>query len=49
MDVTPNTRSAAGPEAAGTPAAAIALEGIGKRYPDGTEAVRELSLRVPAG
>ncbi|WP_431974876.1 ABC transporter ATP-binding protein [Micromonospora haikouensis] len=49
MDVTPNTRSAAGPEAAGAPAAAIALEGIGKRYPDGTEAVRELSLRVPAG
>ncbi|WP_431905366.1 ABC transporter ATP-binding protein [Micromonospora carbonacea] len=27
----------------------MALEGIGKRYPDGTEAVRELTLRVPAG
>ncbi len=40
MDVTPS---------AGHGAASIALERIGKRYPDGTEAVRELSLEVKAG
>ncbi|HKT06128.1 MAG TPA: ABC transporter ATP-binding protein [Rugosimonospora sp.] len=30
-------------------AAPITLERLGKRYPDGTEAVRELSLDIPAG
>ncbi len=30
-------------------AASITLDGIGKRYPDGTEAVRDLSLHVDAG
>ncbi|WP_433283660.1 ABC transporter ATP-binding protein [Micromonospora sp. CA-244673] len=40
MDVTP---------AAGHGAASITLERIRKRYPDGTEAVRELSLEVKAG
>ncbi|MFI7548742.1 ABC transporter ATP-binding protein [Micromonospora sediminimaris] len=30
-------------------AASITLDGIGKRYPDGTEAVRELSLHVDEG
>jgi len=34
---------------AGHGAASISLEGIRKRYPDGTEAVRELSLEVKAG
>ncbi|WP_346537820.1 ATP-binding cassette domain-containing protein [Micromonospora sp. DPT] len=44
MDVTP------GPgDAAGYSAASITLDGIRKRYPDGTEAVRELSLEVKAG
>lgn len=33
----------------GQRAASITLEGIGKRYPDGTEAVRDLSLHVEAG
>ncbi|MCW3813111.1 ATP-binding cassette domain-containing protein [Micromonospora sp. DR5-3] len=42
MDVTPG--SAGGPSAA-----SITLERIRKRYPDGTEAVRELSLEVKAG
>ncbi|PWU56522.1 glycine/betaine ABC transporter [Micromonospora sp. S4605] len=42
MDVTP--------ESTGEPrAASITLEGIRKRYPDGTEAVRELSLDIKAG
>ncbi|MDO3703703.1 ABC transporter ATP-binding protein [Micromonospora sp. C28SCA-DRY-2] len=42
MDVTP--------ESTGEPrAASITLEGIRKRYPDGTEAVRELSLEIKAG
>ncbi|MET7807414.1 ABC transporter ATP-binding protein [Micromonospora chersina] len=40
MDVTPD---------AGHGAASITLERIRKRYPDGTEAVRELSLEVKAG
>ncbi|MEU4370592.1 ABC transporter ATP-binding protein [Micromonospora chersina] len=40
MDVTPG---------AGHGAASITLERIRKRYPDGTEAVRELSLEVKAG
>ncbi|WP_320067786.1 ABC transporter ATP-binding protein [Micromonospora sp. RTGN7] len=44
MDVTP------GPTGdAGRSAASIALDGIRKRYPDGTDAVRELSLEVRAG
>ncbi|MFV2022449.1 ABC transporter ATP-binding protein [Micromonospora sp. LOL_023] len=30
-------------------AAAITLAGIGKRFPDGTEAVRDLTLEIPAG
>ncbi|MFR9779271.1 ABC transporter ATP-binding protein [Micromonospora sp. MS34] len=42
MDVTPGSD-------AGHGAASITLERIGKRYPDGTEAVRELSLEVKAG
>ncbi|WP_305074211.1 ABC transporter ATP-binding protein [Micromonospora okii] len=44
MDVTPET-----PTAAGHGSAAITLERVGKRYPDGTEAVRELSLEIAAG
>ncbi|MCX4469652.1 Carnitine transport ATP-binding protein OpuCA [Micromonospora sp. MW-13] len=44
MDVTPGTTGDAGQSAA-----SIALEGIRKRYPDGTEAVRELSLEVRTG
>ncbi|WBB66048.1 ATP-binding cassette domain-containing protein [Micromonospora sp. WMMD812] len=50
MDVTPETSGAAGRAAADDArAASITLEGIRKRYPDGTEAVRELSLEVKAG
>ncbi|MEH1055817.1 ATP-binding cassette domain-containing protein [Micromonospora sp. CPCC 206171] len=45
MDVTPGPSGAAGHSAA----ASITLDGIRKRYPDGTEAVRELSLEVKAG
>ncbi|MEH0934386.1 ABC transporter ATP-binding protein [Micromonospora psammae] len=44
MDVTP-----VGTGDAGHSAASITLDGIRKRYPDGTEAVRELSLEVKAG
>ncbi|MEV7330695.1 ABC transporter ATP-binding protein [Micromonospora sp. NPDC093244] len=45
MDVTPEA-----PGPAGSPrAASISLHGIQKRYPNGTEAVRELSLDVRAG
>ncbi|MER7459681.1 ATP-binding cassette domain-containing protein [Micromonospora sp. NPDC126480] len=44
MDVTPQ---ASGGD--GTRAASISLDGISKRYPDGTEAVRELTLDVAAG
>lgn len=44
MDVTPGPS-----DAAGHSAASITLDGIRKRYPDGTEAVRELSLEVKAG
>ncbi|GHJ11524.1 ABC transporter ATP-binding protein [Micromonospora humidisoli] len=44
MDVTPG-----GTGDAGHSAASITLDGIRKRYPDGTDAVRELSLEVPAG
>ena len=44
MDVTPEGTSPAEPRAA-----SIMLEGIRKRYPDGTEAVRELSLDISAG
>ncbi|MFZ5852013.1 MAG: ABC transporter ATP-binding protein [Actinomycetota bacterium] len=32
-----------------TPTPAIALDGLGKRYPDGTVAVHDLTLDVPAG
>ncbi|MGW5667905.1 ABC transporter ATP-binding protein [Micromonospora sp. NPDC003776] len=42
MDVTPGSTTGHG-------AASITLDRIGKRYPDGTEAVRELSLEVKAG
>jgi osmoprotectant transport system ATP-binding protein len=42
VDVTPGS-------ADGHSAASITLERIRKRYPDGTEAVRELSLEVKAG
>jgi osmoprotectant transport system ATP-binding protein len=38
VDGTPNTE-----------AAPIALQDVGKRYPDGTEAVRSLALDIPAG
>ncbi|NYT95973.1 ABC transporter ATP-binding protein [Salinispora sp. H7-4] len=44
MDVTP--RGSADDEAR---AASISLDEIGKRYPDGTEAVHELTLEVTAG
>ncbi|MEU5789216.1 ABC transporter ATP-binding protein [Micromonospora purpureochromogenes] len=44
MDVTPGPTGTAGHSAA-----SITLDGIRKRYPDGTEAVRELSLEVKAG
>ncbi|MEU7612758.1 ATP-binding cassette domain-containing protein [Micromonospora sp. NPDC049204] len=45
MDVTPKAA-----DAARSPrAASISLQGIQKRYPNGTEAVRELSLDVRAG
>ncbi|MGN9778533.1 ABC transporter ATP-binding protein [Micromonospora sp. H33] len=44
MDVTPE-----GPADAGARAASITLDAISKRYPDGTEAVRELTLDVAAG
>jgi osmoprotectant transport system ATP-binding protein len=45
VDVTPEA-----PGATGTPrAASISLQGIQKRYPNGTEAVRDLSLDVRAG
>lgn len=39
MDGTPDTRTAA----------SIALDGVGKVYPDGTAAVADLSLDLPAG
>ncbi|WP_442934209.1 ABC transporter ATP-binding protein [Micromonospora sp. CPCC 205539] len=45
MDVTPE----AGGVAESPRAASISLQGIKKRYPDGTEAVRDLSLEVKAG
>ncbi|MGI5524343.1 ABC transporter ATP-binding protein [Micromonospora sp. CA-259024] len=45
MDVTPEVASVAQPARA----ASISLQGIQKRYPDGTEAVRKLSLDVRAG
>ncbi len=44
MDVTPQ-----GSGAEGARAASISLDGISKRYPDGTEAVRDLTLDVAAG
>jgi osmoprotectant transport system ATP-binding protein len=47
VDVT-STSSPAGPGGAAG-AAAITLDRIGKRYPDGTQAVAELSLEIPAG
>ncbi len=40
MESTPSAASGAAP---------ISLVGLGKRYPDGTEAVRELSLEIAAG
>ncbi|WP_433127642.1 ABC transporter ATP-binding protein [Micromonospora sp. CA-240977] len=45
MDVTPEAAGAA----RSPRAASISLQGIHKRYPNGTEAVRELSLDVRAG
>ncbi|WP_435821170.1 ABC transporter ATP-binding protein [Micromonospora lupini] len=45
MDVTPEVASVA----ESPRAASISLQGIQKRYPNGTEAVRELSLDVRAG
>ncbi|SCL14777.1 ABC transporter ATP-binding protein [Micromonospora inyonensis] len=50
MDVTPDPEPVA--DRATDPAggaASITLDGIGKRYPDGTEAVRDLRLEVQAG
>ncbi|SCL40040.1 osmoprotectant transport system ATP-binding protein [Micromonospora pallida] len=50
MDVTPDPDLVADRATASTgTAASITLDGIGKRYPDGTEAVRDLSLQVRAG
>ncbi|GGM30111.1 MULTISPECIES: ABC transporter ATP-binding protein [Micromonospora] len=50
MDGTVKTAADADPDRAGrTSAASISLHGIRKRYPDGTEAVRELSLEIAAG
>ncbi|MFD0785402.1 ABC transporter ATP-binding protein, partial [Micromonospora azadirachtae] len=50
MDVTPENSGAGGRAALGDQrAASITLEGVRKRYPDGTEAVRGLSLQVGAG
>ncbi|MGK5743224.1 ABC transporter ATP-binding protein [Micromonospora sp. URMC 103] len=50
MDVTPDTSGVDGRATAGGPhAASITLEAVRKRYPDGTEAVRGLSLEVKAG
>ncbi|MEV5693396.1 ABC transporter ATP-binding protein [Micromonospora globbae] len=50
MDVTPEAPGTGGRATGGERrAASIALEGVRKRYPDGTEAVRELSLDVKAG
>lgn len=50
MDVTPETSGAGGRATAGDQrAASITLESVRKRYPDGTEAVRGLSLEVGAG
>jgi len=49
VDVTPESSGATGRAGAAPHAASITLEGIGKRYPDGTEAVRGLSLEVGAG
>ncbi|MEV6368635.1 ATP-binding cassette domain-containing protein [Micromonospora sp. WP24] len=50
MDVTPETSGANGRATTGERrAASITLEGVRKRYPDGTEAVRGLSLEVGAG
>ncbi|MET7945316.1 ABC transporter ATP-binding protein [Micromonospora sp. NPDC005324] len=45
MDVTPEAASVA----QSPRAASISLQGIQKRYPNGTEAVRDLSLEVRAG
>jgi osmoprotectant transport system ATP-binding protein len=45
VDVTPEATGVSAPPRA----APISLQGIGKRYPNGTEAVRELSLEVKAG
>lgn len=45
MDVTPEAPDVTQPPRA----ASISLQGIQKRYPNGTEAVRELSLDVRAG
>ncbi|TDC28584.1 ATP-binding cassette domain-containing protein [Micromonospora sp. 15K316] len=50
MDVTPETSGAGARATTGERrAASITLEGVRKRYPDGTEAVRGLSLEVGAG
>nr|MDT0662662.1 ATP-binding cassette domain-containing protein [Micromonospora sp. DSM 115978] len=47
MDATPKTTSGTGQRPAG--AASITLDGIRKRFPDGTVAVGDLSLEVKAG
>jgi osmoprotectant transport system ATP-binding protein len=39
----------AGPDLAGTAPAAIRLEKVSKRYPDGTVAVSDLDLEIPSG
>jgi ABC-2 type transport system ATP-binding protein len=44
----PSARSKRGPDPAGGPDAIVA-EGLGKRYPNGIEAVRGISLRVRTG
>ncbi|XTZ13815.1 ABC transporter ATP-binding protein [Micromonospora echinospora] len=50
MDVTPDPDPVADRATEpGGGAASITVDGIGKRYPDGTEAVRDLSLEVKAG
>lgn len=49
MDVTPEPPTTTELGGAHPRAASINLEGVGKRYPDGTEAVRQLSLEIRAG
>jgi osmoprotectant transport system ATP-binding protein len=49
VDVTPEPPTTTELGGAHPRAASINLEGVGKRYPDGTEAVRQLSLEIRAG